>query len=119
MNVDELGPDEPYRIQEDEEQRRAVVWFAVRCDHPRTKALEDQLANLVASYDRVACEVSRTRVMGSDWLRWLARLTARAKAAGKVLALVGMGETLGRTADVLGLQDELVMKAALDEVWAP
>ncbi len=65
----------------------------------------------------MACDLSRTALIASDWLRWLARLQAKAKATGKIFGLVGMNENVQATADVLGLGERLNKVATVADVW--
>lgn len=100
---------EPFVVQEDAERKLAIVIFAEKCYHHRTKDHEDKLAALVERFDFVACDLSRTDAIASEWLRWLARLSARARAMSKRLYLVGVKDAVLTTTDVLGLKAEFMM----------
>ena len=113
----EFSEDLPYVMNRPEEGR-AVVRFAPICDHARTRQHEDELAGLVETCQAVACDLSQTTYIASDWLRWLARLQAKAKETGKVFGLAGMNENVLGTADVLGLGEKLRKAGSVEEVWA-
>lgn len=112
----EFSEDQPYVVIPSEEGR-AVVRFAPICDHARTRRHEDELAGLVETCQAVACDLSQTTQIASDWLRWLARLQAKAKESGKVFGLAGMNENVLATADVLGLGANLRKAPSVEEVW--
>lgn len=107
----------PFEIHPDLANNRAVVVFAPQCHHARTKVHEDQLADLVEHFDAVACDISASDAIASEWLRWLARLTTRALRTGKTLALVGMRDSVRQTTDELALRDGLVVVNSVKEVW--
>ncbi len=111
-----LADDVPYRI-EPGRKSRVVVEFAPICDHFRTRSHEDELMDLVGGYDAIACDLSRTESIGSEWLRWLKRMTAAARRMGKKVALVGVQDAVRESADVLGLQGELLLVSNIEEVW--
>jgi anti-anti-sigma regulatory factor len=105
----------PFEIREDRERKLAIVTFAERCYQYRSKADEDTLAGLVERFDLVACDLTHTDAIASEWLRWMARMSIQANSAGKKLFLVGVKEQVLKTADVLGLKEELRMVKTLDE----
>src|SRR5579863_430398 len=78
----------PFEIREDRERKLAVVTFAERCYQYRSKADEDKLAGLVERFDLVACDLTHTDAIASEWLRWMARMSLQANSAGKKLLLV-------------------------------
>jgi anti-anti-sigma regulatory factor len=112
----EFKENEPYLVTS-LDGSRAVVHFAPICDHARTQQHEAELALLVERSQAVACDLSRTTLIASDWLRWLARLQAKAKATGKIFGLAGMTENILATADVLGLGEKLNKVASVGDVW--
>jgi len=63
--------------------RGLIVRFAKFCNHTRTTAHEKQLTVLVGSYARIACDVSQTQYMSSDWMRWLCRMPSKPASLGK------------------------------------
>lgn len=95
---------------------RVVVRFAATPPR-RRPAWDEQLCRLVDEHDAVACDFGGVVNAGSEWFRLLARLTARAKRAGKTLAIVGLGRQLRQTVDVLGLRGKLVLVDKISEVW--
>ncbi|MFY9822335.1 MAG: STAS domain-containing protein [Thermoanaerobaculia bacterium] len=113
----EFRENDPYIVTQ-LDGGRAVVHIAPICDHARTQQHEAALALLVERNEAVACDLSQTTLIASDWLRWLARLQAKAKAAGKIFGLAGMNENVLATADVLGLGEKLNKVASVEEVWS-
>ncbi len=111
-----FADDVPYRI-EPRGESRVVVEFAPICDHFRTRRHEDELMELLGRYEAIACDLSRTESIGSEWLRWLKRMTAAARRMGKKVALVGVQDAVRESADVLGLQGELLLVSNIEEVW--
>jgi anti-anti-sigma regulatory factor len=113
----EFKENDPYIVTQ-LDGGRAVIHIAPICDHARTQKHEVELANLVETSQAVACDLSQTTLIASDWLRWLARLQAKAKAAGKLFGLAGMNENVLATADVLGLGEKLNKVAGVEDVWS-
>ncbi len=97
--------DAPFQIRVEPEN--AVVLFAAHCDHPRTEAYDQTLMKLVEQYDTVVCDLAQTKMMAPDWLRWLARMTVRARKLGKTLRLVGATAAVRETAGLLGIAEYL------------
>lgn len=112
----EFKENEPYIVTR-LDGGRTVVHIAPICDHARTQQHEAELSLLVETSQAVACDLSQTTQIASDWLRWLARLQAKAKAAGKIFGLAGMNENVLVTADVLGLGKKLKLVANVEQVW--
>ncbi len=110
-------PDHVPFKAEPADEKRVIVRFASTCDQVRTKEQDDALSDLIERYDAVACDVSATDSISSDWLRWLSLLTGRARRAGKTMALVGANENMRDTAEVLGLGNKLVYARSVKEVW--
>jgi len=75
------------------------------------------LSDILERFEAVACDVSNTEALASDWLRWFERLTIRAARTGKTFAVVGMRPTVQKTTDDLALRDRLVVVDELQEVW--
>lgn len=107
----------PFEIHRDPTNSRVTVVFAAQCHQARTKMHEAELADLVEHFDAVACDLTGTDAIASEWLRWLARLTKRAQQTGKTLALVGMQESVRRTTDDIALRNDLVVVDRINEVW--
>jgi anti-anti-sigma regulatory factor len=112
----EFDEDQPYAVTHPTDDR-AIVHFAPICDHARTKRHEDELSTLVETNQAVACDLSQTIQIASDWLRWLARLQAKAKDSGKIFGLAGLNQNVLATADVLGLGDKLRKADSVEGVW--
>ena len=112
----EFSEEQPY-VVEHLGDGRAVVHFAPICDHDRTLRHEEELTTLLEISQAVACDLSQTTLIASDWLRWLARLQAKATATGKTFGLAGMREDVLATADVLGLGDRLKKADSVEGVW--
>ena len=112
----EFKEDEPYIVTRPAASR-AVVHFAPSCGHARTWQHETELAGLVESSQAVACDLFQTTQIASDWLRWLARLQAKARDTGKIFGLAGMKENVLATADILGLGEMLNKVASVEDVW--
>lgn len=112
-----LAPNEPFRI-EGIDDRHVLVKFARRCDQERTKELEEKLMALLARYDYVGCDLSQTTTILTEWLKWLLVLTVKAHHNGKVLAVIGMNETVRKTADYTGVKEGLVEVKTVEEAWS-
>jgi len=108
----------PFEIREDPDNDRATIMFARQCHQARTRAHEESLSDVLEKCGAVACDVSNTEVLASDWLRWFERLTLRAARTGKTFAVVGMRPSVQKTTDDLALRDRLVAVGDLEEVWA-
>jgi anti-anti-sigma regulatory factor len=116
MPIAEALPDDvPFRVEQEGDER-AVIRFAEYVDHRRTAELEEKLTTTIRHHQRTACDLRSTIEIDSDWLALLAQLTIEARAAGKRLGLVGLSDTLKRSADVLGLK-KLELFDALEDVW--
>jgi anti-anti-sigma regulatory factor len=112
----EFSEDQPYLVERLTDGR-AVVRFAPICDHDRSRQHEDELTTLVETSQAIACDLSQTTQIASDWLRWLARLQAKATVTGKIFGLAGMRENVLATADVLGLGEKLKKADSVEGVW--
>ena len=75
------------------------------------------LMGLVERYDAVACDLSSTEAIGSVWLRWMQRMSVTAERMGKRVALVALGDPVRETADVLGLEGQLLLVSTIEEAW--
>ena len=93
-----------------------VVHFAPICNQDRTPEYDDALADLVDEYNAIACDLSQTRLIASDWLRWLDRLSIRADKLGKKLVLAGVKANVDELTDILSLK-HLVKVKSIEEVW--
>ena len=98
-----LADDVPFEISEVDTQR-AIVRFAEHVDHRRTPELESQLEQVLRKHRRVACDVSGCQTIDSDWLTLIHDLTLEARDSGKRWVVVGLGEVLKKSADILGLE---------------
>jgi anti-anti-sigma regulatory factor len=105
----------PFVIREEPDRKLAIATFAANCYQNRTTTDEEQLARLVDRFDNVACDLTLTEAIASDWLRWIARLSTRAKKVGKRVFLVGVKEQVLKTSDLLGLKEELTIVKTLAE----
>lgn len=106
--------DRPYEI-EHRDEHTTVVRYAAICDQPRTRTHDDELAALVSAGKTVICDLSSTTHMATEWLRWLARLSARARDEGTVFKLAGVSEQNRQKADMVGLADEFVSVKTIAE----
>ncbi len=95
-----------------------VVEFAEICDRRRSEHDEQELLDLVSRHTHIACDMRATRVLTSDWIRWLVRMTIRARDTGRVLGIVGLAEHLKRSSDLLGALGELALFSSIEEVWS-
>jgi anti-anti-sigma regulatory factor len=111
------GDDRPYLIEEDGD--RAVIRFAAICDHERTHAQEQELLGLVERSAQIACDLSKTVTLSSEWFRWLYRLAVKAERQGKTFALVGVSADLKESADAIALKDKFIYRDRIEEVWEP
>lgn len=99
---------------------RTIVRVAPICSHPRTRDAEADLEAAVDSTaGTVAVDLSKTEVLTSEWFRFLNALTIRAAGSGKRLVVVGMSNTLKKTADALALSRKLAQAPTIDEAWKP
>lgn len=105
--------DRPYEIQPPGED--VVVVFAQYVDHERTPEHDHDLEDLVERHELVICDISGSRKVTSDWLRFLLRLSVKARKMGKRVAIVGMGDNVRKSSDVLGLLDALQLYHNLEE----
>ncbi len=107
----------PYEVDEPTAER-AVIRFAPICDHQRTKEHEDELSRVVAQHTAVSCDMSQTKTIASDWLRWIARLAIQAGQTGTVFALAGLSDNVSQTADLLGIRESLTVVDTIEDVWS-
>ena len=112
---DPLPEDLPFCVEEIDSDR-AIVRFAEYVDHRRTAKLDDQLRDAMRQHLKLACDLTATVEVDSDWLTLLADITVEANQAGKRVAMVGLSETLQHSADILGLTS-LQLCGSVDEVW--
>jgi anti-anti-sigma regulatory factor len=105
--------DRPYEVQPARDD--VVVVFAQYVDHERRPEHDRELDDLVERHELVICDISGSRKITSDWLRFLLRLSVKAKKMGKRMAIVGMGDNVKETSDVLGLLDDLQLYPSLEE----
>ncbi|HKY34535.1 MAG TPA: STAS domain-containing protein [Polyangiaceae bacterium] len=110
-----LPDNVPFRIEALDDDR-TLVTFAEFVDHRRTRELEKQLEDAIGSSRRIACDVSQSRAIDSDWMTLLDELSIDAKKSGKRLAIVGLSEELQTSADAIGLPN-LKFVALLEEAW--
>ncbi len=111
----EFSSNEPFKIVPID-KKRGVIHFAPIVNQDRTRERDDQLNGLVDQYDAIACDLSRTKLVASDWLRFLNRLTIKARSAGKTLALAGLQGNVREMTDILSLRN-LVIVDQVEEVW--
>lgn len=111
-----LTNDLPF-IFESKDKRRVIVKFAKVVDHDRNLSFADDLKKLVRRYTFIACDLTKTEIIISDWLRFLCKLTIEAKNSGKVLAIVGMKPNLKKSSDVIGLSTCFRFFDNLKKVW--
>ena len=114
-NTDPLPEDTPFHVDEIDAER-AVVRFAEYVDHRRTAHRDDELKKAMRQHNKLACDVTSTVEIDSDWLALLADIGVEAKQAGKRVGIVGLSKTLRKSADVLGLT-VLEHYDSVDEVW--
>jgi hypothetical protein len=111
-----FSPKEPFKVAPIDE-KKVVVHFAPIVSRLRTRESDDELSGLVDDYDFIACDLSRTKLIASDWLRFLNRLTIKAKSTGKILALAGLQANVLEMADILALKN-FVKVRQVEEVWS-
>jgi anti-anti-sigma regulatory factor len=107
--------DAPFRIEDSGDPKLALVTFAKQCDYLRTEKYEKDLFSLVEGYEIIACDFTHTETIASEWLRWLAKMAAQARRTGKNLFLFGVKEQVFKTADVLGVKEEIQTRSSLAE----
>lgn len=106
----------PYTV-EPLTDRRVVVRFSKICDHARLASHKRELDEVIEKYNSIAFDLSKTKQMSSDWIRFLAVLAQKAKRAGKTCAVARMNKILSDTTDVLGLKKRMVHVSSIEEVW--
>ncbi|MBL7076627.1 MAG: STAS domain-containing protein [Kiritimatiellae bacterium] len=107
----------PYEVDE-RTAERAVIRFAPICDHQRLAEHEDELNSVVEQHAAVACDMSETKMIASDWLRWIARLAIKAEKAGTTFAVAGVNDIVSQTADLLGIKESLTVVDSVEDVWS-
>ena len=105
--------DSPFKVKTLDDD--VVITFAQYVDHERTPDHDRELEDLVGRHKLVVCDLSGSRKVTSDWLRFLLRLTVKATKMGKRVAIVGMRDNVRQTSDVLGLLGALDLCRTLDE----
>ena len=105
--------DGPYTVQP--ANGEVVIVFVEYVDHERTPEYDRELDDLVERHTLVICDISKSKKVTSDWLRFLRRLTVKADNMGKRLVLVGMRDNVRESSDVLGLADDLELCPTLEE----
>lgn len=115
-NGEALPDDVPYKVAE-KNGDRAVVQFAEYVDHRRTPELEKELLATMRAHRQTACDFTSTVEVDSDWLALLAQITLEARASGKRVGLVGLSDTLKKSADVVGLKKKLDLFDTIEDVW--
>lgn len=106
----------PYKIEKPAPQR-AIVRFADFVDHERLKHHDDELRQLAATTSHVAFDLRTTEHLSSEWIRRLQDFAKQARAAGRVIAFVGVQPTVRKSADLLAASKDLRFVDTLDEVW--
>lgn len=109
-------PDERPFIIEELGEGRALARFGAYVDHPREE-FAPKLKQALRTHERLACDLSDTVTLVSGWVRVLRDLSLEAKAAGKLVGIVSMGEEVRTTADILQCRDDLDQYDSVDEVW--
>jgi anti-anti-sigma regulatory factor len=116
MSKDEpLAEERPFDVEELDAER-AIARFAEYVDHRRTAALDLKLFEAMRQHKKLACDVSASVEIDSDWLTLMAAVTIEAEQAGKRVGVVGLNAALEKSADILGL-DALQLFSDLAEVW--
>lgn len=95
-----------------------VLAFGEYVDQPRTSADDAKLDELVAQGD-VVCDLTQTRYLASDWLRYLVKLTARGDRLGRRVRLAGVHQHVLETADLIAVKTHLRIFATVEEALAP
>jgi len=99
------------------DERRVLVRYGRRVDHPRPGHVEPLQAAL-RSNERMVHDLTDTRTMISGWIRVLRDLCLEARDTGKVVGIVGMHPDLRESADVIKCLEALTPYDSADEVWA-
>lgn len=82
----------------------------------RDPADEARLLALIDANDRVVCDVSQSIEIVMPWLKFLCRLSERAKASGKKFILVGIRDAVYECADYIGIAESFDREENLNEV---
>lgn len=96
----------PYEITV-EDDKTVLLRFPTDCRVPRLKIHEDELSELVSTYVTVKYDLSDTKVIGTDWLHWIARLTIEAEEMAKSMVCIGMSDEVKKKSDLIAIFDDL------------
>jgi len=69
---------------------------------------ESKLLELIDSYDRVVCDLSKCELVIARWLIFFHQMTRRAKVAGKKFVMLGAHSTIRDSVRYLGILDSFV-----------
>jgi anti-anti-sigma regulatory factor len=84
-----------------------ILRFAAYVDQLRRPADDERAFALVDRHEVVVCDLSESVEVVSRWLKLLARMSDRARDAGKRVVLVGVRDGIRRSSDWLGLSEDL------------
>ena len=107
--------DAPFIIEKFDDRKLAVITFAKQCDYLRTENHEKDLFSLVEHFEIIACDLTHTETIASEWLRWLAMMAKQARRSGKKLFLFGVKKQVLKTADLLGLNEVFQIKESINK----
>lgn len=95
-----------------------VLGFGEYVDQPRSIDDDTMLDGLVAAGDLV-CDLSHTRYLSSDWLRYLVKLTLRSERLGRRVRLAGVQPNVLETADLIAVKGQLRLFPTVQAALAP
>ncbi len=104
-----LGRPLPAFTIEHQERNVVLIRFPEECLVRMTRRHQEELGELVQTHNKVLYDLSVTKSIYSNWLRWLNRLTLLAESMGKSMYCTGMSDAVSRNTDTLALKDSLKM----------
>lgn len=93
-----------------------VVTFAQYVDHKRTHQHERELYNIVEHHKLIIGDLSMSRKINLDWLRFILCLSANATKTGNRFVIFGMRDNVKKTSDLIGILDKFYLCNNLHEV---
>lgn len=92
-----------------------ILRFVAYVDQLRRPSDDQHVYDLVDRHEKVICDLTDCVEIVSRWLKLLALMSDRARDAGKGVVLVGVGASIRRSSDWLGLSDGLTLVDTIAE----
>jgi len=106
---------EPFMLEE-AEPPRAV--FARYVSDPLTSAQRGALRDAVERHAMLVLDLTGTMTLSTDWWRWFGQLAGKARRSGGRVVVVGANSVGLRTADRVGVKDNLEFVETLAQAGA-